>query len=96
MAFTYQISPTDAAILAVIAQSYCRHIRITENRGVSGWPTSDFLISKPLATNVAVRIEAGAQYTFTSMESSYGPGTVVGYIKMVTGSTTFDQDESNV
>lgn len=93
MAATSQISVTNGAATAVTAVSYCRNIRITENRGVVGWPTADFLIYKPTDAATPVRIQAGAQYTFNAPPSFYKPGDIVGYVKMVSGSTTFDQDE---
>jgi hypothetical protein len=95
MAATAQISPTSAAWLAVtvISPSGCKSVRITENRGVAGWPTSDFLIAKPTTSATPVRVQAGAQYTFGDAATFWKLGDIAGYIKMVTGSTTFDQDE---
>lgn len=93
MSATTQISVTNIAFTAVTAVSYCHSLRITENRGVAGWPTSDFLLAKPSALATPVRVQAGAQYTFTCPTGFFCPGGVVGFVKMVAGSTTFDQDE---
>ena len=96
MAATSQISVSSVASTAVTAQSYCAQIRVTENRGVAGWPTSDFLVRKNSSGATPVRIQAGAQYIFiasTDESSTFRPGNVAGYIEMVSGSTTFDQDE---
>lgn len=69
-----------------------------ENRGVAGWPTSDFLIYKNSPTAVPVRIPAGSSYTFEYAEGSsygyFGKNFIVGYVATVAGTTTFDQDES--
>ena len=93
MAATSQFSVTNSAATAVTTVSFCRNVRVTENRGVVGWPTSDFLIYKPDGNATPVRIQAGSQYTFNAPPSFFKPGQIVGYVKMVTGTTTFDQDE---
>jgi hypothetical protein len=93
---TTQISVSSISPTAITAQSYCSQIRVTENRGVVGWPTSDFLIRKPASGSTAVRLQAGAHYTFyssTQEPAFFRPGEIAGYVQMVAGSTTFDQDE---
>lgn len=105
MAATTQISVSQAAWTAVIARSNCKDIRVTENRGASGFPNSDFLINKtpavdsvgvtsPPASPTTNRIQAGAQYTFPGR---FFPGQIAGYVQMVANvSTTFDQDEGQL
>lgn len=101
------LSVSQAAWTAVTASSYCNKIRVTENRGASGYPNGDFLVNKtpaldknsiqtpPASGANSVRIQSGAQYIFEAPRSGYSPDVIVGYIKMVGAvSTTFDQDES--
>ena len=97
MAATQQITVASGAPSAIVAQSVCRSINLAENRGVAGWPTTDFLILKPLSTSVAARKPAGAEYTFecTQPGSFFKVGQTIGYIQTVAGTTTFDQDEDN-
>lgn len=93
MAKTSNITVNAAGYTAVIANSTCKFIRINENRGASGFPNGDFLIAKPTNADTPVRIGSGASYTFQSGPSFFIVGQTVGYVKMVAGSTTFDQDE---
>lgn len=94
MAHTSQIPVTAAAATAIVANTPCRSVRITENRGVSGWATVDFYIYKPDLNSLPVRIQAGAQYTFVSDSGNFQIGDIAGYVQMVTTrTTTFDQDE---
>jgi hypothetical protein len=103
-----QLSVSGSAWTAVTAISFCSSIRITENRGVSGFPNGDFLINKypsgdkvgvsppPSSPNTA-RIQGGAQYTFEAPTGFFSPGQIAGYIKMVAVvSTEFDQDEAQL
>ena len=103
MAATSQITVNAVGFTAVTVQNTlgCKNVRILEDPGVAGWPTSDFLIAKPLATSTPVRIPAGDAYTFSAASQNpanasaswFAPGLVVGYVKTISGSTTFDQDE---
>lgn len=99
MSYTDQIPVTNVTPTAVVAKSYCRHIRVSENRGIAGWGSVDFLIYKPTQGQPAssvlpVRIQAGAQYTFDAPDCQYKPLDVAGYVAMATvRTTTFDQDE---
>lgn len=96
MAYTSQIPVTNAAATAVVAQQYCRNIRICENLGISGTGTVDFLIYKPNLNVNPVRIRAGADYYFNSPTGVFANGQIAGYVKMVSSrSTTFDQDEDH-
>jgi len=109
MAATGSLSVSQAAWSAVIADSYCRNIRVTENRGVSGFPNGDFLICKtpsldrigvstpPPVSPKTVRVQAGAQYTFNAPNGKFSPGQTAGFIQMINSvSTTFDKDEDQV
>lgn len=94
MANTSQIPVTSVTPTAIIANSPCRNVRISENRGVSGWATVDFYIYKPSLVVTPVRIQAGAQYLFNSYSGNFQIGDIVGYVQMVSSrTTTFDQDE---
>lgn len=97
MANTQQITVGSGAASAIVAQSVCKAIRVMENRGVAGWPTTDYLVKKPAATSTGVRIPAGASYTFQCNQPSsfFQVGQTVGFLQTVSGTTTFDQDEDN-
>jgi len=97
MAFTNQFTVTGSDTPVIVGSS-CRNIRVSENRGVVGYPTTDFNIKKPKPANTPVRIQAGAQYIFQKDHPNafYQPNDIAGYISTVSGgSTTFDQDESS-
>jgi hypothetical protein len=94
MAATSQITVTAATPLAITPVSACKSVRVMENRGVAGWPTSDFLIYKPTNLVTPVRVPAGSSYTFSTNQIGI-PTSPIGYIKMVSGTTTFDQDEDS-
>lgn len=93
MAATSQITVNAAGFTAITTQSFCKNVRIMENPGVTNWPTTDYLIAKPTAGTTPVRIPAGQSYTFNSPASFFTINQIAGYVKAVTGSTTFDQDE---
>jgi hypothetical protein len=102
MAATNSVSVTNTAWTAIVAGSHCKDIRVTENRGASGFPNGDFLVCKtpspdgfslvqPPASPNTVRIQSGAHYTFPG---KFAKGQAVGYIEMVAAvTTTFDVDE---
>lgn len=92
MAYTAQVTVNSSGDTAIIANSFCKIIVVKENPGVVGWPTTDFLVKKG-GSSTYIRITAGSAYTFQSGPSFYKLGQTVGYLKAVTGSTTFDQDE---
>lgn len=104
MPATGTLTVTQAAWTEVKALSFCNQIRVTENRGASGFPNGDFLVLKnpspnkldvttPPPSNTPARIQSGAQYTFVGR---FAPGTTAGHLQMVGAITTaFDQDESS-
>ncbi len=97
MAKTRQVSVTSASPTAITAFSYAAtSVRVTENRGVAGWPTTDLLILKPSSSDTPVRIPAGNSYTFQKVPPrGYAAGEVVGYVQTVAGTTTLDVDEDS-
>jgi hypothetical protein len=92
VAYTAQITVNSAGDTAIITNGPCKIIVVCEDPGVASWPTTDFLIKKGNSSQY-VRIKAGSTYTFSSGPSFFPVGTTVGFIKTVSGSTTFDQDE---
>lgn len=92
---TYQITVTTTPA-TITAQSACTKVRVTENCRVNGYPTSQFLTSKPGSGANTNAFNLGAQYTFES-DSRYSIGEPVGSIALPPGanSTTFDVDEIN-
>jgi len=103
MAATGTVSVSQNAWTAIKALSYCHNIRITENRGASGYPNGDFLIAKPVGMDPGgiggqpssgARIQSGASYTFNAPQGKFNIGQIVGYVQMVPNVTTsFDLDE---
>ena len=93
MAATGNFTANSTGYSAITALSFCRNLRIAENCGVTGWPTTDLLIAKPTSSATPVRIPAGQSYTFNSPATFFSLGQIVGYVKTVSGSTTIDQDE---
>lgn len=69
-------------------------MRVVENPGVTGWPTTDLLIFKPDQLDTSVRWPAGMNYEFTQPGLYQVNGARVGWVQTVTGSTTLDVDES--
>jgi len=93
MAATSQFTANSTGYTAVVTQSVCKNVRIIENAGDAGFPTTDILIAKPTASATPVRILGGQSYTFNSPASFFVAGATVGYVKTVSGSITVDQDE---
>lgn len=93
---TKTLTVTDAAWVAVTAQTVTKRIIVQEDASVANWPTTDYLVAKPLSTDDQIRKVAGARYTFEKGEYPYRIGSIAGYIKAVSGTTTFAQDESGV
>lgn len=91
---TDQLTVTDATPTEIVAQTQCNRIAVGEDPSVSGWPTSNFLVMKPAPTDDPREIPMGVSYIFERTGGAYLPGTVVGYIQTVSGTTTFFQDES--
>lgn len=96
MPFTKQLPVTATTPTAIVAGSSTTRVRIMENRGVVGWPTTDLLIYKPLISNAPVRIPLGSSYYFDTGPSKnyFSAGDIIGYVQSVLGTTTVDQDEA--
>jgi hypothetical protein len=77
----------------VIATVACNRIIIGEDASVSGWPLSEYEVKGNYVGSVFIRKSAGLSYQFESTEDktkkSFLPGQIVGYVKTVSGSTTF-------
>lgn len=91
---TFTVTNTD--FTAVTANTYCHDIVIGESPTVANWPTTDFLIAKPDADATPRRVVIGQLYTFRRAfdRAPFRPGDIVGYVKSVSGTTTFFQDET--
>lgn len=85
------ITVNSTAYTAVIPTQATTKITLNEDLGVSGWPTTDFYVVRFL-TDTPKRIAAGMTYDF-DVSGFWHAGETAGYIKTVTGSTTFVQDE---
>lgn len=77
------------------ASGPCSSITIMEDPSVTGWPTTDFFLK---GTNEAyddvVRRLAGTSFKFVAVEDGkYRAGALVGYVKAVSGETTFQHIE---
>lgn len=95
MGKTKTFTVTDAADVAVVAQICTPAITVQEDPGVASWPTQNFTIKKPTSGDVAIQRPIGGSYTFAKA-TSYVPGEIAGYVRLVNASTstTFQQDES--
>jgi len=91
--FTTTFSVGNTNYVAIKANTSCRNITVGEDRSAAGWPTADFTVKKPSTGSNARQIAAGGTYSFMA-QSSFQPGDIVGYVKLVAGTSTFFQDES--
>lgn len=93
MAFTNQITVNSASDTNIVIQSSdCRMVLVQEDPGVVGWPTTDFLIKKG-GSSTYIRVPAGQVYRFLTSLGLFVQTQVIGQIKTVSGTTTFDVDE---
>lgn len=89
---TQSFTVSSGAYSQVVVQSYTlKGVTVGEDVGVVGSPTTDFYVLKSGPTGTPRRIKLGSSYTFTGI---FAPGTLVGFVQTVTGTTTFFQDES--
>jgi hypothetical protein len=89
---TSTITVGSALAVAVIASIPGSSITVREDNSVANWPTTDYLVMKPLAASTPIRFPLGYLYEFCN-PTGYRIGDIAGYIQTVTGTTTFAQDE---
>lgn len=92
---TTTFAVTTAAV-AVTTNIATRSVTITEDAGAAGWPTQDFKIMAPASSDTAIQRPVGTSFTFTCQGAFFPAATVVGYVKMASGSTTFQQYEDGL
>lgn len=105
MIATRQIAVTDAAWVKLKATIECRKVIVKEHPEVAGWPSSGFRFgggvfvpgadpSEPTGTNYAgIAIGGSKIFETPPTPEAYLPGDFVAYIRLVSGSTTFDVTE---
>lgn len=69
-------------------------ITIREDPSVSGWPTTDFLVSIPTSGQQQIRFRAGQSKSFGGLGTRYNAGQTVAYVQTVTGTTTFQKESA--
>jgi hypothetical protein len=72
----------------------CDRVRVVENLGVAGWPTTDLLIIKGDPSETAIRILAGKEY-IEPTRGMFLKGVTPIWVQAVTGTTTLDIDEGS-
>jgi hypothetical protein len=87
--YSSQITVSSTADTPVVCQSSTKHALIYEDPGIANWPTTDYLIKMP---DSAAYIRKPAGTTF-ELSGVFNPGSLLCYLKAVTGSTTFDLAE---
>jgi hypothetical protein len=70
-----------------------KRIRIKEDPSVSNWPTTDYLIKGDSPSSAEIRVPAGSGFAILDSHVVCNVGQTVGYIKSVTGTTTFQMIE---
>ena len=88
--FTFSVSTTATPIVTQTATS---SVVIQEDPSVANWPTTDFLLQMPTNTDPAIRRTQGTSFEIKSPVGLFQKGATVGYVKTVTGTTTFQQYE---
>jgi hypothetical protein len=95
MGATSTLAVNNLVPTAITATVITKRIIIREDPSVVNWPTTDYLVSKPLAASPQIRIVMGEKYQFSN-ENYYQPGEIAGYLLTVAGATTFQQDEEGI
>jgi hypothetical protein len=90
---TNLITVSSGAFTRIVALSNCQGVTIGEDPSVSGFPTTDLLIARPLISSNPRRISGGNSYRFTSPVGIFKIGQTIGFIKTINGTTTCFQDE---
>mgnify|MGYP001571700398 CR=1 FL=1 len=107
MFVTRQATVTDAVWYRLRATRFCRKVRTTENPEAAGWPSSSFRFgggtflvtdylgpTEPSGTAYNT-LRPGTEKTFESPNNpaGYVEGETVAFLRLVSGSTTFDIEE---
>lgn len=94
MAKTSTFSSNNSTFTAITTSVATKSVTVAEDPSVANWPTTDLLIAAPTNAATPIRRPQGTSFTFTCPTAFWPSGTVVGYIKNVTGaSTTIQQYE---
>lgn len=105
MAYITTFTVTNSAAVEITAVTNCVSIMVGESTAVSGFPTTAYLVTKNIGSNVSPtassskQMIAGASYSFTNPFNaggrSFQAGDVAGWVQLISGasSTTFIQDE---
>jgi len=94
MAKTKQISVTTTPT-AITVLSVCKSVTVSELQSNASWPTVDFQVYAPTATDdLEYRTKGLSKVFSTQGRAFFKPGDVVGYIALPSGGpTTFLQYE---
>ena len=93
--FTFSVSASPAKT-AITVQGWTNLLELQEDPSVAGYPTTDFLVYRPSATDLPVRYTAGTTFPISTQTGPFYPGQILGYISGVGGSTTFAQVEQGL
>lgn len=90
MSKTLLITVNSVARTAVVANTPCSYIKVREDG--SSW-TTDYFLSKPTNADTEVRIPIGSESVFSQKHGVFFIGQIVGYLRTVVGSVSFNQIE---
>ena len=94
MGFVDLISVSTTAATAIVANTACWRITVGEDPSVTGFPTTELKVMKPLAASDARRLLRSSMYTFNAESPiPFAPGQTVGFVKALDAATTCFQDE---
>lgn len=78
----------------IVAQTVCRRITFGEDEGVTNFATVDWLWKAPTSTDYVQRTKGSRMLFEPSPRIFFHPGDIVAYVKTVSGSSTFSQEET--
>lgn len=90
--FTFAVSASPATT-PIVVQRWTKKIFIQEDPSSPGYPSTDFLVRQPTASDPPVRILSGSAFEIETTTGPFGIGQIVGYVSGVSGSATFAQNE---
>lgn len=95
--FTFAVSQAPA-LTPVIIRTNTRRVEIREDSGVASYPTGNFLMYSPSASDLPVTFITGSSYEvdIEARSGYYVPGQILCYVSAVTASTTFAQIEDGI